>query len=208
MTLAHTGGAAGDRCRNCPEAPRRPRLCSLSGAPRPTYESGPGVRGGTDAAVDHRDQPVKQPVGVCVGGVGSGERGPAELEGWQNCPSSLGTNPQMEGLSSEPERSRAKPSPLVSRPSCPSPLHLQAGGTCVPRHTKAWLVHSKSEQGTSCRHITVSFLYCLVYRLKVCANPTSNKPIVPLLQQCYFKIIKHCSFRHKAIAHLADYHIV
>lgn len=73
-----------------------------------------------------------------------------------------GYHPWMEGLSSEPERSRAKPSPPVSRPSCPSPLHLQAGVTCVPRHMKAWLVHSKSEQGTSCRHITVSSLYRLL----------------------------------------------
>lgn len=67
-----------------------------------------------------------------------------------------GYTPWMEGLSSEPERSRAKPAPLVSRPSCPSPLHLQAGVTCVPTRRPGFST-AKSEQGTSCRHITVSF---------------------------------------------------
>lgn len=62
-----------------------------------------------------------------------------------------GYTPQMEGLSSEPERARAKPTPLVLRPSRPSPPHLQAGVLCAQAH-----------EGLACplrvsRHITVSF---------------------------------------------------
>lgn len=63
-----------------------------AGAPA-TYESGPGVGGRIDAAVDHRYQPVEQPIGV-----GEEEtlvrEGQAEFEGWQSCCSSQGATPR------------------------------------------------------------------------------------------------------------------